>query len=229
MGATGLDRRADQSPIKDQGRRAACVAFAATAGHELLRREGVDLAEEFLHWAAKQRDGLPAGSEGTTLAAAAAGLAELGQPPEALWPYDEARDAGAPGYAPPEGACDAARARRVRAGGPLASTSAALRQALDRGLAVLLGLRIHLPWYEAGPDGRIAMPRPGATAYGGHAVLVVGYRAPVGGGDGSFIVRNSWGRSWGEDGYGYLPDAYVEQHGLAAWALAPEEPGGPLP
>ena len=57
-----------------------------------LRTSGEDLCEEFLHWGAKQRDGLPRTVEGTTLAAAARTLADLGQPPEHHWPYDEARD-----------------------------------------------------------------------------------------------------------------------------------------
>lgn len=38
---------------------------------------------------------------------------------------------------------------------------------------------------------------------GGHAVLLVGYEDTVGGqyGGGYFIVKNSWGTSWGESGY----------------------------
>merc|ERR1712187_337345 len=37
------------------------------------------------------------------------------------------------------------------------------------------------------------------------AMLLVGYneRKQV------FIVRNSWGRAWGQQGYGYLPYSYV--------------------
>jgi C1A family cysteine protease len=39
---------------------------------------------------------------------------------------------------------------------------------------------------------------------GGHAVLAVGYdhtRRLI-------IFRNSWGRTWGDHGYGYLPYAF---------------------
>lgn len=45
-----------------------------------------------------------------------------------------------------------------------------------------------------------------ASAAGGHAVAIVGYRA-----DGSFIVRNSWGTDWGDDGFAYVTPEYVEQ------------------
>jgi C1A family cysteine protease len=45
---------------------------------------------------------------------------------------------------------------------------------------------------------------------GGHAVCVVGYRA-----DGRFIIRNSWGRGWGDGGFAYATDAWVRAAFLA--------------
>ena len=214
-----VDLRARQSPILDQGRRGTCVACAATGGHEMVRDDDKSLCVEFLHWGAKGRDGLPAASEGTTLAAAAAALAILGQPPEAGWPYDEWRDQWASGYEPPAGVREEALQRRLASGAAIAPTAADLRASLDGGHAPLLGVTIHGTWYAPDPNGRIAMPTQGATAYGGHAVLVVGYQVGEGAGGGRFIVRNSWGDSWGNKGYGYLPFDYVTDHGVAAWEL----------
>lgn len=48
-------------------------------------------------------------------------------------------------------------------------------------------------------------------AAGGHAMLLVGYEdddSVLGGG--YFIVRNSWGNGWGDDGYLKMPYAYAE-------------------
>lgn len=60
---------------------------------------------------------------------------------------------------------------------------------------------------------------------GGHAMLLVGYEdddALPGGG--AFIVRNSWGEDWGEDGYARMPYAYVELFvSSAATILVPAE------
>ncbi len=214
-----VDLRARQSPIRDQGRRGTCVACAATGAHEMLRGGDVSLCIEFAHWGAKQRDGLPEASEGTTLAAAAAVLDTLGQPPESRWPYDERRDQWAADYAPPDGASDEALHRRTARGAALVPSVDAVRAALDGGRAPLLGVILHGTWYTPGAGGEIAMPTRGAVAYGGHAVLVVGYATGAGAGGGHFIVRNSWGTGWGDGGDGYLPFDYVTDYGIAAWAL----------
>lgn len=57
---------------------------------------------------------------------------------------------------------------------------------------------------------------------GGQAVLVVGYddRLRIRSDKGAFLIRNSWGKSWGDNGYGWLPYAYVRDQ-LAAdlWTI----------
>lgn len=210
---TDVDLRGQTLTVKDQGRRGTCVACAATAAHELIRAEGIELSSEFLHWASKRRDGLPPQSEGTTLSAAKDALSQDGQPPDATWPYDDTRDQWAASYQPPAGATVEAKNRRLTGGEALAPATATVRMALDRGRPVVLGVRLHATWFAVGPDGRIAMPAAGNRDFGGHAVLVVGYRGV------EFVVQNSWGSDWGEDGFAYLPGDYVDSFGVAAWSL----------
>jgi C1A family cysteine protease len=52
---------------------------------------------------------------------------------------------------------------------------------------------------------------------GGHAVLCVGYNDRKQ----RWIMRNSWGKSWGDKGYFYLPYNYLLNNNLAGdlWVL----------
>lgn len=70
---------------------------------------------------------------------------------------------------------------------------------------ILVALMVDQSWDEAGlHGGKIDTFKP-ATVRGGHAVAVVGYRS-----DGRFIVRNSWGTSWGDQGFGYVKPSYIK-------------------
>jgi Papain family cysteine protease len=215
-----LDLRSQLTSIKHQGRRGTCVAFAATAAHEMLRGDGNDLSEEFLYWGAKQRDGQP-GTVATTLAAAAQTLVDLGQPLEVMWPYDPTQDHLAPGYGPSPDALAAALARRLAAGRPIPPTIDGLKASLRVGQPPLLVVELYDSWLSVQSDGHIGMPALGATLRGGHAVLVAGFaEGMIAPGD-HFVVRNSWGVGWGDQGYGYLPYRYVEAFGRDAWVLDP--------
>lgn len=68
-----------------------------------------------------------------------------------------------------------------------------------------MGLTVDQTWYDAQANqGRLDVYAPIPNA-GGHAVCVVGYQA-----DGRFIVRNSWGPTWGDKGFGYATPAYIQ-------------------
>jgi C1A family cysteine protease len=69
---------------------------------------------------------------------------------------------------------------------------------------ILAALSVDESWDNAkAKKGKIDTFKPN-TVRGGHAICVVGYRA-----DGRFIVRNSWGTGWGDQGFGYVKPAYI--------------------
>lgn len=55
----------------------------------------------------------------------------------------------------------------------------------------------------------------GSGNYGGHAVSVVGYNDSKS----SFIIRNSWGTSYGTNGYALLPYDDFNKRVIEAWAI----------
>jgi len=54
---------------------------------------------------------------------------------------------------------------------------------------------------------------------GGHAILIVGFKEIDN--KNYFIVRNSWGTEWGDNGYCYMPFEYVLNEKLAEdfWSI----------
>jgi hypothetical protein len=58
---------------------------------------------------------------------------------------------------------------------------------------------------------------PPADLTGGHSIALVGYRKLAGyPGGGYFIIRNSWGTDYGNQGYGYISFAYIRAHSADA-------------
>ena len=64
---------------------------------------------------------------------------------------------------------------------------------------------------------------------GGHAVLIVGYRDdPLVDGGGYFIVKNSWGLDWGEDGYFNIAYSQIGSPVyFGEWTIAYKQPTQP--
>jgi C1A family cysteine protease len=90
---------------------------------------------------------------------------------------------------------------------------------LASGYPVVFGFSVYESFetQEVARSGVVPLPKKGEKQLGGHAVLAVGYDDTAQ----SFIVRNSWGPSWGQDGYFTMPYAYVTSGQLASdfWAL----------
>ena len=69
---------------------------------------------------------------------------------------------------------------------------------------ILTRLGVDATWDNAtATKGRLDTYQPN-TVRGGHAVALVGYTADA------FIVRNSWGTTWGDKGYAYASNAYAQ-------------------
>ena len=52
----------------------------------------------------------------------------------------------------------------------------------------------------------------GVEIGGGHAIVIVGYDDAAGGGKGGFLLRNSWGTSWGYYGDAYISYDFVKNY-----------------
>jgi C1A family cysteine protease len=68
---------------------------------------------------------------------------------------------------------------------------------------IMAGLSVDSTWDNAAStNGNLDIFDPGSNR-GGHAICIIGYK-----GD-RFIVRNSWGTTWGDGGFGYASTNYI--------------------
>lgn len=63
--------------------------------------------------------------------------------------------------------------------------------------------------------GVVAMPKKDERLLGGHAVMAVGYDQKAR----RFLVRNSWGKGWGQAGYFTMPFEYLEKLAQDFWTI----------
>lgn len=197
-----VDLRHHLHPVRHQGRRSSCLAFAASTAHEAHAAVGEHLCVEYLFFHAVARTPGQNSGAGTTMAAAAKALLDEGQPVEAAWPYTA--DAVIP-WTPP--AIASAFHKATLSPGTLDFDGVVA--ALDAGAPVVLGLVITDAFYRPDAAGAIADVTPDIER-GGHAVLAIGHGADAGG-EAALLIRNSWGEGWGSGGHAWLPRAYVER------------------
>lgn len=87
---------------------------------------------------------------------------------------------------------------------PLTVDPGQVMYALASGFPVVIGVQIPHSWETPMGD---TLALPGDPTIGGHAVCLVGYKR-VGSGV-FFRLRNSWGTSWGDGGYAWMPSEYL--------------------
>lgn len=75
---------------------------------------------------------------------------------------------------------------------------------------ILIGLKV------ASLDTVVKMPLPGSVLYG-HAMVIVGYVTYLGGQ--YFKVLNSWSEDFGDKGFCYISEEYVQKYTLSAYAI----------
>ena len=224
-----VDLHATMPAVRNQGSRGTCVAHAAAAVREFLTgasSTGANLSEQFLYWACKQRDGHPS-DFGTWIKDAMAVLQDTGVCPETVWPYNKAVIAHNEGQGPPPAGAQAQAApfKVISTKKLEARWLQGLKEALADGQPVAFSVSIFQSWQNPWTfrNGDIRLPLPGEKNLGGHAMCMVGYADDddVPGG-GYFIVRNSWGEAFGQQGkiapgYCRLPYAFVQQNGWEAY------------
>jgi C1A family cysteine protease len=89
-----------------------------------------------------------------------------------------------------------------------------IRECLANNKPVVIGISIYESFItnEVAMTGFIPLPAQTEKLLGGHALVAIGYDDVLQG----IIVQNSWGSTWGQQGYSYLPYAYIMDPNLTS-------------
>ena len=210
-------------PIGDQGLTGSCVGWA-TADSVLrwhfVKADKLQLQEllspRYVWMAAKETDEFTTRPssfielEGTSLKAALDIARKFGVVTDTMLPFNSGKlypDKANVFYA-------IAAQRKISSYFSLGINPSDWRNWLANNGPILTRLNVDATWIKAAStDGTLATYRA-ETARGGHAIALVGYTQE------HFIVRNSWGQSWGDKGFAYASDSYAKAAFTEAYGVA---------
>ncbi len=239
-----VDHRNDgtEGPIKDQGQVGSCTSFSLSSAMDNgIRRQNKGDTMSSMHiWS---HYGYPA------MQSAANATLDHAIAPWATWPYDERiacelDQSGEPGdcgpYNPPvtqgagpsdpkvqasEHAADAAGVWKVTEFDTSPTDTNSIATLLAAGEDVWFSMDIGNSWMN--PNGDTIADWDNNSIDGGHAVLFSGYRHVNG--QRQFLVHNSWGNEWGNNGYAYISEAMVSQFTKTAYKVVVASTAAPPP
>lgn len=169
----------------------------------------------FIYYATRSLEGTISRDSGATIRNSIKAVAKFGYPVEDLWPYN-IRDFK---VRPSDDVIATAVPQKISSYERVDRDLTSFKEVLSQGYPIVLGFSVYssADGDEVTRTGKIPVPQKGDKYRGGHAVLACGYDDELG----ALIIRNSWGESWGENGYGYLPYEFIEDRNLSGdfWTI----------
>lgn len=199
-----------------------CVANACAGAYEYLAKRNLgdagDVSRLFIYYNARYEDDDVDNDDGTSMQSAIEGLKKYGACHEDYWPNEE----DAITDEPSSDAYDHAAHFKIAEAEYVETDLNLYRQTLADGYPIAFCLNTFTSFDEATANrGRVPVPKKAEQQreeHGWHAMLCVGYLDK----DQMFIVRNSWGKAWGDKGYCYIPYKYVihpDLNGHDTWII----------
>jgi C1A family cysteine protease len=206
---TAVDLR-PQCPteIYDQGQLGSCTGNAIAGAIEFLqmKQKAADIftpSRLFIYYNERVIEGSVNSDSGAQIRDGIKTVANEGACHEKIWPYVIAKFRAKPSKA---AFADGAKHTAIQYQ-RLVQTLTEMKGCLASGYPFVFGFTVYESFEGADvtKTGVVPYPASGEKVLGGHAVLAVGYD------DASqrFIVRNSWGATWGMKGYFTMPYSYL--------------------
>lgn len=212
---TMTDLRYKFGPVEQQGAPNSCVAHAVTSAIEAIL--GLrDQSRLFVYYNARRFANQTTYDAGCQPRNAVKGIATYGVCDETYWPYDLAKLTTSPSAASYSAALPVKS--RIKAYQSV-TTLAAMKTALSQGLPVVFCFMVPDTFVSVTRySGFLPLPTSSTTYLGGHSVVAVGYNDATG----NIICRNSFGSTWGNQGYFEMPYGWFSSMtSKDAWTFIP--------
>jgi len=227
-------------PVYDQGRIGSCTGNAIAAAVQFERRKQLAQSKGFqdfvpsrlfIYYNERHTEHTVPLDAGAQIRDGMKSIAKLGVCPESDWTYDDTPadpathlfPHGAKETLPPDrDAVKIAKNYIALSYWRINRTLSQMKGCLADGYPFVVGFRVYDSIYDAQGEPRTIFPIPSAAdlsagSIGGHAVLAVGYDDDKQ----LFKLRNSWGPNVQDNGYFYMPYAYLTDTQLSSdfWTL----------
>ena len=209
---TKVDLRTQCSPVEDQGQLGSCTANALVGALEFLELKNKvsfsDLSRLFVYYNERLIENTVNSDSGAMIRDGIKTLASQGVCSEPEWPYVITKF-----KSKPTSKCYTdALGHKISLYQRL-NTLSDMKNCLAAGVPFVFGFTVYDSFESStvAKTGVVNLPAKTEKVLGGHAVCAVGYDDSTN----RFIVRNSWGTSWGQKGYFTIPYDYLANRNLS--------------
>lgn len=226
-----IDMRKLMPAIYDQLELGSCSANSSVAYDVFLQGNKAQLSRLFEYYKVREIEGTVDEDSGATNRDNVKSIKCNGVCEESFMPYDISKYT----IPPTIDAIENAKKYTINSYMALKDLSH-IKQCLTLFKPVIIGMDVYESFEgdEVAKTGKMSMPSNNEQNLGGHSVLVVGYvDAPATSlvtrfcsfftnkvaSKGYLIVRNSWGSTWGAEGYFFMPYEYLAKYTFDYWVM----------